>query len=282
MVTVDLTFAVDMSDTDVNPAGVYIGGGNFAGNPGYLMSDIDGDEVWTITLPAPPNGEITYKFVNGPISANWSASWEDVPSECSVGDGNDRGYTVPDVDAVVDTVCFSKCEGCIEDYPLDVVFNLDMNDVAGFDPSGPPYVFGSYNNWDNFQGYNVLSDDDGDNIYSGIVSGFMFNDSVTYLFGYNAPTYEGIETVPAICGVGDPEIELYVRELPLRLAAGDSVLVLDTVSFSQCPVDNSPKVRVAVDVNSMIDSWPDSVKLCVVGSFNGWGWSKRCLLCRNV
>ena len=270
VVTVDLTFAVDMSDVDVNPAGVYIGGGNFAGNPGHLMSDIDEDDIWTITLPAPPNSQWRYKFVNGPISANWSASWEEVPSECSVGDGNDRGISVPEVDTVLDTVCFAKCEGCIENYPLDVTFNVDMSGVSGFDPSEPPYVFGSYNLWDNFQGYTILSDNNGDNIYSGTVSGFMFNDSVTYLFGHNAPTYEGIEIVPAICGVGDPEIELYVRELPLRLADGDSLLVLDTISFSQCPVDNSPKARLAVDVNSMIDVWPDTVKLCVVGSFNGW------------
>ena len=32
--TVDLTFAVDMSDVDVNPAGVYIGGGNLQVIPG--------------------------------------------------------------------------------------------------------------------------------------------------------------------------------------------------------------------------------------------------------
>ena len=40
---------------------------------------------------------------------------------------------------------------CVADYPLDVVFNLDMNGVVGFDGIDAPYVFGSYNNWDNFQ-----------------------------------------------------------------------------------------------------------------------------------
>ena len=35
------------------------------------MDDADGDDVWTITLPATPGSEITYKFANGPINADW-------------------------------------------------------------------------------------------------------------------------------------------------------------------------------------------------------------------
>ena len=174
---------------------------------------------------------------------------------------------VPEEDAAVDTVCFSSCSNCVEDYHVDVIFNVDMNGVADFDGTDAPYVFGSYNDWDNFQSQAMMSDEDGDGIYSTTVTGFMFNDSVTVLFGYG----QTIEQVPAICGTADPELGMYVRKLPLRDADGESVLDLDPVAFGQCPVDNSPRVHLKVDVSSVVSNWPAEVSLCVVGSFNGWG-----------
>ena len=265
--TVDVTFAVNMADVDTNPAGVYMAGGNFGGNPpGQLMDDSDGDDVWTITLAAAPGSEITWKFANGPIDANWGGDWENVPEECGVGNYSDRTFTVPEEDAAVDTVCFSSCVNCVADYPLDVVFNLDMNGVVGFDGTEAPYVFGSYNNWDNFQSQSMLSDVDGDGIYSSTVTGFMFNDSVTVLFGYG----QTIEQVPAICGIADPELGMYVRELPLRDADGESVLNLEPIAFGGCP-PVGPSVHLRVDVSSVVANWPDEVSLCVVGSFNNWG-----------
>ena len=265
--TVEVTFAVNMADVDTNPAGVYIAGGNFGGNPpGQLMDDSDGDDVWTITLSAAPGSDITWKFANGPIDANWGGDWEGVPADCGVGPYLDRTFTVPEQNAAVDTVCFSSCVNCVEDYPVDVVFNLDMNGVIGFDGTDAPYVFGSYNDWDNFQSQSIMSDEDGDGIYSTTVTGFMFNDSVTVLFGYG----QTIEQVPAICGLADPELEMYVRELPLRDADGEPILNLDPIAFGQCPVDNSPRVHLKVDVSSVVSNWPNDVSLCVVGTFNNW------------
>ena len=264
--TVDVTFAVDMSEEETSDAGVWLAGGNFGGNPGFQMIDPDGDDIWTVTLPAGPGTEITWKYVNGTVDPNWNGAFENVPEDCGVGDYLDRTFTVPQEDAHVDTVCFSSCETCIANYPVDVVFNLDMNGVIGFDGAEPPYVFGSYNNWDNFQSHSMMSDDDGDGIYSTTVTGFMFNDSVTVLFGYG----QIIEQVPAVCGIADPELGMYVRELPIRDANGELVLDLDPIPFSQCPADNSPRVHLRVDVSSVIADWPDDVTLCVVGSFNNW------------
>ena len=263
---VDLTFSVNMADQETNPAGVYLAGGSFGGNPGYLMEDPDGDDVWTITLPATIDANITYKFVNGPIDANWGGAWEEVPADCGVGDFNDRSYTVPAVSTVLDTVCFSSCENCIEDYPVDVVFNVDMSGVTGFDGSEAPYVFGSFNEWDPTSNTVALADTDGDNIYTGTLTGLMYADSVTVLFGYGS----NFETVPAICGVADPELGLYVRELPLTDADGESVLILDPLAYGGCP-PAGPSVHLRVDVSSVVANWPDEVSLCVVGSFNNWG-----------
>ena len=146
--TVDITFAVNMADEETNPAGVWLAGGNFGGNPGTIMTDTDADSIWTVTLPAIPGAEITYKFTNGPINADYQGPWEEVPTECSV-DG-DRTYIVPQVATSVDTVCFSSCDDCIENYPLDVTFSVDMSEVDGFTiGTDAPFVFGSYNGWEN-------------------------------------------------------------------------------------------------------------------------------------
>jgi len=230
--TVDISFAVNMADVDVDPAGVWLAGGSFGGNPGSLMSDSDNDDVWTITLPAPPGVDITYKFVNGPINSDWQGAWEIVPAECAVGDGADRGYTVPSANAAVDTVCFSSCSNCIDNYALDVTFNVDMNGVTGFTAgTDVPYVFGSYNDWTGQQ--DLLSDADSDGVYTGTVSGFMFNDSVTVLFGYG----DNYELLPANCGINDSVLAFNVRPLPLRDAQGALTLVLEAVPYGNCPVD---------------------------------------------
>ena len=228
---VDVSFAVNMRDEDTNPSGVWLAGGNFGGNPGFLMSDDDGDDIWTATLPATPNSDITYKFVNGPIDAGWGGAWEEVPLECAVGEYADRQFSVGAEDAMADTVCFSSCENCIENHPVDVTFNLDMSGVAGFDGSDAPYVFGSFNNWDNISTQTMLADSEGDNIYTGTVADLMYEDSITVLFGFGS----NFEIVPDTCGIPDASLGVNVRLLPIDLAGSDSVLILPSVSYGECP-----------------------------------------------
>lgn len=263
---VNVTFSVNMQDEDTSPEGVWLAGGNFGLNPGFLMDDSDGDDIWTLTKPVTPETIITYKFVNGPIDANWGGAWEEVPEDCSVGEFNDRQFQVGSVDVEVPTVCFGGCMDCLGEYTVDITFNVDMTNVDGFDGSEQPYIFGSYNNWDNFSTQTMLSDEDGDNIYTGTILNFISTDSVTVLFGYG----QTIESVPADCGILDSELGLNVRELPIMDSEGDSVLVLDAIAFGNCPLDNSPRVYFQVDVSSMIDQWPADFSLCAVGSFAGW------------
>ena len=263
---VNVTFSVNMQEEDTNPEGVWLAGGNFGGNPGFLMEDADGDDIWTLTKPVTPESNITYKFVNGPIDANWSGGWEEVPEDCSVGEFNDRQFQVGSVDVEVPTVCFGGCMDCLGVYTVDIKFNVDMTNVDGFDGSEQPYIFGSYNNWDNFSTQTMLSDEDGDNIYTGTILDFISTDSVTVLFGYG----QTIESVPADCGILDSDLGVNVRELPIMDSEGDSVLVLDAIAFGNCPLDNSPRVYFQIDVSSMIDQWPADFSLCAVGSFAGW------------
>ena len=264
---VNVTFSVNMSDIDTDPAGPTLSGDSFP-PPGIAMLDPDGDDVWTATVEQAPGALVRYKFSNGSVDANWGANWEDVPSNCQSEDpdNTDRSVLVGENDTVVDTVCFSSCENCITNYPVDVTFNLDMSTAEGFDGSQQPYVFGSYNNWDNFTSPTMLSDNDADNIFTGTVSNLMYNDSITFLFGYG----QNFESVTDECGIYDNDLMINVRPLPIRNADGDSVLTLPTYSYGGCPPDSTPRAFFRVDVSSVMGSWPAGFNICVTGSFDGW------------
>ena len=262
---VDVTFSVNMQEEDTNPEGVWIAGGS-AGNPGFMMNDADGDDVWTLEISLVPEVSYTYKFVNGPIDADWGGAWEDVPADCGVGEYLDREFSVGSEDVIVPTVCFGGCADCLGEYSVDITFNLDMSNVDGFDGSDMPYIFGSYNNWDNFTTQTMLSDDDGDNVYTGTILDFSSTDSVTVLFGFG----QTIESVPGECSILDNDLTMNVRQLPIMDAEGDSVLVLDAVSFGDCPMDDTPSALFQVDVSSVINLWPADFELCVTGSADNW------------
>ena len=263
---VNVTFAVNMNDIDTDPAGPHLSGESFP-EPGLPMLDPDGDDIWTITVEQPPGALLKYKFANGPVP-NWAGNWENVPSACQSEDpdNTDRWVMVGETDTMVDTVCFGSCENCITNYPVDVTFNLDMSTATSFDGSEQPYVFGSYNNWDNFTSPTMLSDDDGDNVFTGTVANLMYNDSITFLFGYG----QNFESVPDECGVYDSDLMINVRPLPIRDAEGDTVLTLPTASYGGCPPDSTPRALFRVDVSSVIGNWPADFNLCVTGSFDGW------------
>ena len=263
----NVTFSVDMTNEEVDPAGVHLTGHTF-GEPGLPMDDLDGDNVWSITVERQAGETLKYIFANGPVPG-WQGQFEEVPSDCQSGEdpgSTDREVFVMETDMVLETVCFGKCTGCFDDYAVAVTFNLDMNDVFGFDGTEQPYVFGSYNNWDNFGGQTMLSDDDGDNIYTGTVPNLMFYDSVTVLFGYGSQ----FEIVPVECGVFDSENLITVRSLPLLDANGEETLILDALPYGACPLDNTPRVLFQVDVTTVMGQWPDGYDVCVTGSFDSW------------
>ena len=234
---VDVTFVVNMQEEETNTAGVYVAGGGF-GETGSLMSDANQDDIWEVTLQVNSSSDITWKFRNGPGDGNWGGAWEDgatlLAGGCASGTYNDRIYSVGTEDVTLDTVCFSKCYDCASNHAVDVTFNVDMTGVSGFDGSSPPYVFGSFNNWDNVAGSQTsLTDADGDNVYSGMVSGLMSLDSTTFLFGFGA----NYESVPDTCGIYDATLGGNVRIAPIYLADTASVFAMDTIAYGGCSFD---------------------------------------------
>ena len=147
--TVDVTFQVDMSNETVTGNGVHIAGNfqSIAGlgsnwNPGSTsLSDLDGDEVYSITVELPAN-TYEYKFINGNA---WGMD-ENPPSTCSIGGTNNRVFTVGSVDLVLPPVPFNECIGSVK-------FSINMKGQT-ISPNGI-HVMGNFQeaagysqNWD--------------------------------------------------------------------------------------------------------------------------------------
>jgi len=265
---IDATFAVNMQNEQVDETGVFLHGSWFGWGT-MAMSDDDSDGVYEITIPDMTSGStIEFKFMNGDIV-------EDVPADCENindwGGGINRMYTLPETDTTIGPICFGGCVDCAPAGPVDVTFNVDMSGVAGFDGTEAPYVFGSFNDWDSFGGQTMLADEDGDNVYTGTVDDLMSDVEITFLFGYST-NYE--QNVPEECGILDSDLGLNVRLLPIQDASGSDVLVLDAIPYGGCPTgDPVSSAQFAVDVSTVVSTFPEGYQVYVTGEFDGWsGW----------
>jgi len=146
-----VTFNVNMSQEDITPGeGPTLWMGAFYPDPGFIMTDEDGDGVWSYTIALDP-GTYTYKFRNGHWPYwNTGSGWEDLlGQDCAVGQWADREITVFE-DTVVESVCFGSCsEECIESVFSNVTFQVDMSQEVqqGLSNDETVYVNGTFNGW---------------------------------------------------------------------------------------------------------------------------------------
>ena len=143
----NVKFNVDMSLQDVGSEGPTLWMGAFYPDPGFVMEDNDGDNIWSYTINLEP-GTYTYKFRNG-WWGDWNtgSGWEEVPAECEVGQYGDREVIVTDQDMTIDTVCFNSCTAeCNEVIYSNVTFQVDMTD-ENLSPDDIVYVQGTFNGW---------------------------------------------------------------------------------------------------------------------------------------
>ncbi len=111
----DITFAVNMANVLVSSNGVHLAGGFGAygyanwSPSGIVMTDPDGNGVYTAVLTLPVGQTFEYKFING---NDWPGA-EGVPAECNTF--SNRTYTVPTYDAIAGggAVCFGACSACV-------------------------------------------------------------------------------------------------------------------------------------------------------------------------
>ncbi|MFL2567268.1 MAG: hypothetical protein ACJ0QK_00570, partial [Flavobacteriales bacterium] len=157
----NVTFQVDMSTVDPTTFTTPEVNGTFNGWCGNCasMSDLDGDNVWDVTIDL-ANGTYEFKY----SADNWTIQ-ESLFSGESCTNGNtqytNRMLTVSG-DTTLPVVCWSSCSGCNSGpSSYNVTFELDMRGVT--DPHNTPEVNGDFNSWcgNCWQ----MSDADGDSIW---------------------------------------------------------------------------------------------------------------------
>ena len=133
---VDVTFQVDMIGVDTSE-GVYLAGGTIGSEDpgvasmGWLMSDDDGDEIFTKTLSLLAGTHQNFKYRTQP-SYGWEGNWEEVPEACGEGQYLDRWVDVAETDMMLDVVCWASCEACMTcgDGDMTGEGNVDVLDVV--------------------------------------------------------------------------------------------------------------------------------------------------------
>ena len=158
--TYDVTFSVDMS--------LYTGNfntpevnGTFNGWCGNCnaMSDVNGDDIWEVTLNLPA-GNYEYKFAHDA----WTGQENLTPgSSCTMTSfGNTNRTLAVTGPTTVATVCWGSCTACnVLPTTYDVTFKVDMSQYAGNFTT--PEVNGTFNGW--CGNCNAMSDANGDDIW---------------------------------------------------------------------------------------------------------------------
>jgi 1,4-alpha-glucan branching enzyme len=122
-ISYQLTVSVDMMNEVIDPAGVHLAGNFNNWNPNATEMVSVGSTVYEAVIQVYEGDSLIYRFVNG----NESVNMETVPLECGwLYNGTDYArIVIPAMDMEVDTVCFSRCIGCIvglEEITQSVIF----------------------------------------------------------------------------------------------------------------------------------------------------------------
>jgi len=243
-VTADVTFQVDMSGVFVSADGVHLTGSFQGWDPAATAMADQGNGIYAVTINLLSGDAIEYKFVNG---NEWGED-ETVPVECALN-GN-RFITVPDVNTVLDAVCYGSCSVCP---PLvEVTFQIDMayETVSG----EGVHIAGSFQGWNPGSTAMTLAYDAVYTYSTSLPQGYYYE----YKF-VNGNTWDGAETVPAGCAQNNNRF----------ITIPESELILDPVCFGSCTICAPPTAEVTfqVDMTNEVVS-PDGVH--IAGSFQGW------------
>ena len=263
-----VTFNVDMSQEDVGEEYPTLWMGFYYPDPGFAMTDPDGDDVWSITLDLDP-ATYTYKYRNGAWT-EWDtgSGWEDLlGQDCAVGQWSDREVIVGAADMVIETVCFSSCTSeCVTVTSYDVTFQVDMNDVDGFNPADGVYLQGTFNGWCGF--CNPMSDETGDYIYTLTIS--IPESSYEYIYTTNG--WDGLQGFAPLNSSCDYVPGDEFANYGFSLSGGN--LILDVTAFGCCPDgDCGDGGGSTSTVTFDLDGVDECGFVSVSGTFDNWsGW----------
>jgi hypothetical protein len=243
---INVTFKVDMTGQTIGANGVHLAG-SFQGtwDPATIALTNTSGNIWEVTVPNVPAGNIEYKFVNG----NAWGSDESVPAACAVN--NNRGAAIT-VTTTLPTVCYAQCGACV----AGVTFQVDMSGQT-VGASGM-FVAGSFQVWNATA--NPMTNM-GNGIWKTTVMGIPPG-AIQYKF-INGSNWEA---VPGTCQVGGNR--------GATVAAGT---VLPLVCFAQCAACPTVTYSVTFQVD-MTGRTVSANGVHIAGSFQGWNPSANPLI----
>ncbi len=259
---ITLTLQVDMSQVvSVDAAGVSVGG-TFNGFTPEPMND-QGNGIWSLDVTVASGSTVLWKYING-TDFETNTSIESVPNECGEDDGfggNNRALVAPEVNTVLDPVCYGSCEACMDPGEFyDLTLIVDASELASINPAGL-HAAGTFNG---FSPQPMV--DEGDGTYSFTTS---VEEGSTVLWKYiNGPTFDDeVETVPGACGLGDG---FGGFNRVLTMPSADTTA--GPVCFGQCvPCEVVPEnfmLTLIVDASDLDMVIPEGIH--VAGTFNGF------------
>ena len=204
--TVQLTFRVNMSnESGYSDVGIRGSWSNWYTSHKLTTT---GDNIYEITLELEPGTLIEYKFVKLDTTGE-IAEWENPPSDCSMGEYNNRYFIVPGNSLGLDIVCFGSCEDCppvIKEIDMEWERFLSTNNhnYITVDENGEIWA-GSRLNIVNIAGntwtsYNTMEDepipwvqdieiDKEGNIWAATIQGFSIFDGSGWHLPLSPPSY---------------------------------------------------------------------------------------------
>ena len=242
-------------------------------NGGPIATD-NGDGTWSVTFDPAPTENMEYLWIVDGTQENLIQAMVDGGACAPVTDYANYANRLWEVGAENPSDVYNSCSACDGTGGGSTTFNVDMTcmDAAGATVNGATsftevFVTGPWCGWCSADGYNVLTDADGDGIYSveiGDLTG-----AVEYKYGIDAFTDQEQLVDDMANGADCAPVTDYSGYANRQIEAGATSSDVFG-SCSSCEDQVAPaNVTFRVDMNQYAEAYAyDGV--FINGSFNGW------------
>nr|MBK9652707.1 hypothetical protein [Bacteroidota bacterium] len=255
----DVTFQVNVSNTNIGANAMYLAGDFNSWNTTSLLMTNYGNGIWKRTVTLDTTKTIQYRFFVG----NTFAGSETVNSACGITDtvgGLSRQLEVPETDVILPAVCLNECANCPANVNVTFRCNLAQTTIG----AGKPHLAGTFNGWSLTA---TPMDSIGNSIYEKTLT---LDSTLTYEYKFLSDTLTtAYEIVPNACGINNGGV--YNR----KLIAPEVTTVLPAVCYASCNpcvFPDSVDITFKVDL-SLVTLGNGGPHL--VGSFNNWNANKN-------
>ena len=240
---------------------------------GPIATD-NGDGTWSVTFDPAPTENMEYLWIVDGTQENLIQAMVDGGACAPVTDYANYANRLWEVGAENPSDVYNSCSACDGTGGGNTTFNVDMTcvDAAGATVNGATsftevFVTGPWCGWCSADGYNVLTDADGDGIYSVEIGGLT--GTVEYKYGIDAFTDQEQLVDDMANGADCAPVTDFAGYANRQIEAGATSSDVFG-SCSSCEDQVAPaNVTFRVDMNQYAEAYAyDGV--FINGSFNGW------------